>query len=43
MYELDIATKEWSTVGKMIGGHKYHAMTVVDVGQLWQYCLDKQE
>lgn len=33
VYELNVDTQEWNTVGNMIGGHKYHAMTVLDVDQ----------
>jgi len=43
VYELDVSTKQWNTVGNMIGGHKYHALTVVDVDHIWQYCLETEE
>jgi len=43
VYELDVGSQEWSRVGSMMGGHKYHALTVVEADKLWQYCLDRDQ
>ena len=43
VYELDVGSQEWSRVGSMMGGHKYHALTVVEADKLWQYCLERDQ
>ena len=37
IYELDLATEQWTNVGNLLDGRHSHAVSVVR-DDLWQYC-----
>ena len=43
IYELDKETGEWMFVSNLLVGREYHAVSAVNINDLWQYCQTESQ